>query len=688
MHKKYVILLTPLLLFLTVSPVFSQQSSKSKSKDRFREKEVLQPPVIRNAAEINGPGTDFSPIYYDDGIVYLSNSSKTGPADRKYLDRPSFDMYFALLDANQEPMVRSPFSEELNSSLNEGQATFSPDGNTIYFTRNNMYKGVQKADAAGRVRMKIYQARLGKYDWENIQELPFNNDEYSCMHPSLSADGYILYFTSDMPGGYGGFDLYRSERSLGGWSEPVNLGPEINSDKNEVFPFITFGGKTLFFTSGGHNTLGGLDMFYANLDNLADGVINLNEPFNSPGDDMAMILNEDGSKGFFTSDRPGGHGKADIYSFTVPNGIQGVEKPPSDRVQILVTDGRTGQPIPKASIRILEPSDDGFLSAGNDFYEVDMAPTPESPNSLSLRLVRKNADALGAPDNYTNGAGQAFADFVMYRSYLILASYDGYQTAERLYSVQPDKGGAVTLALFEEAVCHRMTGIVSTDKFNTRIPNATLIFTHKASNQEETYHSDINGEYNLCLPLEGDYLLQVKREGFRSKVITTAAARGKSINNSIRLEPVAINAAVSSTNAEKAEEMLARPLQDGYVITMDKIRFEPGKATLNQSAVRHLDAIIELMQRYPEMEIDLEVHTDSRGDAKANQVLSGERANNAKTYLVYKGIEAKRINAMGKGQSQLRNHCSDGVQCTDAEHEVNNRIEVRVRKVGSVTRTP
>ncbi|MBL7774757.1 MAG: PD40 domain-containing protein, partial [Saprospiraceae bacterium] len=147
MNKPYLILLLPLLFLLDAPAALGQQSSKSKSKDRYREKEVVQPPTVRNCAEINGPGTDFSPIYYDDGIVYLSNSSKTGPADRKYLDRPTFDMYFALLDANQEPMVRSPFSEEINSNLNEGQATFSPDGKTIFFTRNNMYKGVQKADS-------------------------------------------------------------------------------------------------------------------------------------------------------------------------------------------------------------------------------------------------------------------------------------------------------------------------------------------------------------------------------------------------------------------------------------------------------------------------------------------------------------------------------------------------------------
>lgn len=689
MTNKYLILLSALFVFLALpSSTHAQQSGKSKSKDRFREKDYARPPDIRNAAEINGPGMDYSPIYHRDGIVFVSNSSRAGRTDARYQDRPSFDLYFALLDANQEPTVRQAFSDELNSRLNEGQATFSRDGRTVYFTRNNMYKGVQKAGDDGRVRMKIYQARLGKYDWENVQELPFNDNNFSCMHPSLSVDGQRLYFTSDMPGGQGGFDLYVSTRMADGtWSTPANLGPEINTDKNELFPFITFGEKTLLFASSGHNTLGGLDIFSVNLDKVDEGVINLNEPFNSPHDDMGMILNEDGTRGFFTSDRPGGHGKADIYAFKLDKNLESVEKPQESRVTIVVTDGRTGQPIPRAEVRILQSTDDGFISAKNDFYYTELAPTPESPNSFSLRLVRKDADELGNPDLVTNAAGKAYGDFVLYRSYLILASYDGYQTAERLYTMEPNKSGELTLSLFEEAVCHRMTGMVSTDKFNTRIPNATLIFTHLESNKQTVAHTDLNGEYNICLPLEGEYRLQVKREGFRPQILTTKATRGKSINNTIRLEPVEM-AVVATTDAAKTDAMLARPLQDGYVITMDKINFEPGKATLNQSAVRHLDAIVELMQRYPEMEIDLTMHTDSRGEAKANLELSNERAKNAKTYLTYKGIAADRIAAVGKGDTQVRNRCTKGVECTEAEHNVNNRLEVKVRKVGSAVKVP
>lgn len=686
MNKTFLIL-TSLLFLLTTINLSAQQSNKSKSKDRFREKSLPGSVDVRNAASINGPGSDYAPAFMgNDYLVFISNSGRTGPlAGKKYFDKESFDIFSTPLDANKEPTIRGDFgSEELVSTLNEGPLCFSKNGDTIYATRNNMYKGVQKADASGKVRLKIYQAVKGREDWVNVQELPFNDDSYSCVHPSLSTDGTTLYFASDMPGGFGGYDIYVCKKMSKGWSKPVNLGPKVNTAKNEVMPFINYSGKTLFFSSNGLSpTLGGLDFYFVNPDHLDEDAQHMDEPYNSEADDMGIVTNEEGTFGYFASKRPGGHGEYDIYFFRA-NNIEGFEKPEPNRVEILVTDGRTGQPIPGASIRILQPSDDGFISAQNDFYDVDLAPTPESPNSLSLRLVRKNADQLGAPDNFTNANGVALADFLMYRSYLVLASFEGYQTSERLYSVEPDKGGTLTLALFEEATCHRVTGTVATDKFRTRIASATLIFTHKESNQQVTAHTDENGEYEMCLPLEGEYLLQVKREGFRTQNLTMTAVRSKSINNNIRLQPVDINA----VDAEKAEALLARPVQDGYTLTIDKIHFEPGRTTLNQSAVRHLDALLELLQRYPEMEIDLSVHTDSRGDAKTNLDISNERAKNAKAYLVYKGIEENRINARGEGESHLRNRCADGVNCTDAEHTLNNRIEVKVKKVGNTIKTP
>ncbi len=692
MSKVIRFILYAFIVAFAIAPLtaLAQQSGKSKSKDRFREKSATgREPIVRQAAAICGPGNDYAAAYLDQQLVFVSNSARTGRETPNYKNRLNFDLYVVPLDANEEPMPpRTPFSEELNSTLNEGPVTFARKGKVVFFTRNNNRGGVQKAGADGRVRMKIYQARRGKYDWEDIRELPFNDDNYSCMHPSLSVDGQQLYFASDMPGGHGGFDIYVCRRQAdGSWSTPENLGPQINTEKNELFPFITYGSKTLLFASDGHKGLGGLDLFSVNLDKLDEGVLNLNEPFNSKEDDFAMLLNEDGTRGFFSSKREGGFGEADIYTFWMENGLENVEKPQANRVVISVVDGRTGQPIPKAEVRILQSTDDGFVSRRNDFYYTELAPTPNAPNSLSLRIVRKDAEALGPPDLIANTEGKATADFTWYRSYLILASFEGYQTTERLYTMEPDKSGEVVVALFEEAVCHRMTGIVSTDKFNTRIPNAVLLFTHKASNRQVVAHTDLNGEYNICLPLEGEYLLQVKREGFKPQFITTTAIRGKSVDNTIRLEPAEVIASPSA-DAAKTEAMLARPVQDGYIITMDKIRFEPGRASLNRSFVQHLDAIVDLMQRYPEMEVDLIVHTDSRGDAKTNLTISEERANNAKTYLVYRGIAAERIQPIGKGDTQLRNHCARGVACSDAEHEMNNRLEVKIRKVGNVVKVP
>ena len=159
--------------------------------------------------------------------------------------------------------------------------------------------------------MKIFQAVKGDFDWENISPLPFNSDEYSCMHPSLSYDGSALYFSSNKPGGYGGMDLYVAKREENGeWTNPINLGPEINTNKNEVFPFIHQSG-VLFFTSDGHEGYGGLDLYMIDLGGKRWGqVLNMGDLFNTKEDDLSLIVNADGTQGYFSSARPGGAARA------------------------------------------------------------------------------------------------------------------------------------------------------------------------------------------------------------------------------------------------------------------------------------------------------------------------------------------------------------------------------------------
>lgn len=674
------LILFPLLFVLAV-PASAQVSSKSKSKDRFREKsDVYNRATIRNCADLNTPSTDYSPAFFQNGLVFVSSREKSGPRDKSTNETFS-QLYFSPFDPNGEPAAPQKFSLNINSSLHEGPVSFSRDYKYMYFTRNNMRKGVSKADKKGVIRLKIYEAQDGFPDWTNERELPFNSDEYSCVHPSLSADGTMLFFASDMPGGYGGFDIYYVTRDGNRWGTPVNLGPTINSEKQEVFPFFSAAG-TLYFSSNGHNTIGGLDIFYVNDPlNNPEEVVNLGEPFCSPDDDMGFIVNDEGRSGFFSSNRPKGYGKDDIYKFDIPRGIEGATKPKSSRAQIVVTDSKTGEPIQGAAVRVLQYSDDGFVNSNEEMYYIDIMPIQDKPNALSFQLVRKDADDMGTPDLLTNLDGQAQTEFYQYKMYMVLVSMNGYQTSERLISSENiEDGQSLQFNLKEAPFCHEAGGLVLTSEFGARVANATLRFVHKLTGQQERVRTTMRGEFDACLPYDGDYVVYVERDGFKPENFSFAASRTKKFYQEVRLRPDV------ATPTAAAAIPLASGMREGSVIVMDRIFYEYNKATLNQSAVRHFDALFDMLQRFPEMEIDLIAHTDTRGDAKLNLELTEERAKNAKTYLVYRGIAPERINPIGRGETEPRNRCTEGVECSDEEHQQNNRIEIRVRKMGTIER--
>lgn len=676
-----IILLLPLLSLVCLAALSAQTSSKSKSKDRFREKNDLRYPVrVLNANEINQDGSDGAPAYYKQGIVFVSSRTKNGPRDPN--GNTYAELYYAFFNYNGEPSFpqKVAFTTEKRSNFHDGPVCFTRDNKTVFLTLNNNKDGVLKAGKNGMANLKIYEAHYAKPDWTKAKELPFNGEDYNCKHPSLSPDGTKMFFASDMPGGQGGYDIYVVERTDFGWGTPVNLGPAINTPGQEIFPFISQSGSLFFSSNGRSNTLGGFDNYYVNnpLDNPTE-VVNLGEDFNSNADDMSLIIDDEGKTGFFTSNRARGMGKDDIYRFEAPRGIEGMGKPEINPTQIVVTDNK-GNPLQKAEIRILQPSEDGFVSGNKDFYTIDLMPLQEQPNALSLQLVRKGAADLGKADLYSNVEGKAQTEFTRYHNYFVVVSLPGYTPQEKLISVETEKDLLLNFRLSEAPVCLRAGGIVAATGFGTRIANATVKFVHRESGNAFTARTNWYGEYDICLPLEGDYIAYVERAGFKPDNYRLKAVKGERASEEIRLEPLTPDASIETTMP------LANNLQDGSTIILDKIFYEYNKATLNQSAVRYLDALLEMLKRYPEMEIDLVSHTDTRGPARLNQELTDARAENAKTYLVYKGIAANRINAYGKGESEPRNRCADGVECSDEEHQQNNRLEVRVRKLGRIPR--
>ncbi|TYP98344.1 outer membrane protein OmpA-like peptidoglycan-associated protein [Tenacibaculum adriaticum] len=267
---------------------------------------------------INSKYSDFAPSFYNNKLIFSSERDTILVSKNKDDDRVFLDLFSSDISSDEKLNQVIKFSSSINTEFHESTSVFTSDGNTVYFTRNNFSNNKLKKDSKGTIKLKIYKAsKNSNGEWSSGDELPFNNDEYSVAHPSLNLEENKLYFSSDMPGGYGLSDIYEVDINPDGtFSSPKNLGEEINTEGRETFPFISKNGK-LYFSSNGRPGLGGLDIYVITLsDNITDKTIyNLGEPINSSFDDFSFIIDDETKKGYFASNRPDGKGKDDIYRF-------------------------------------------------------------------------------------------------------------------------------------------------------------------------------------------------------------------------------------------------------------------------------------------------------------------------------------------------------------------------------------
>lgn len=262
---------------------------------------------IENLA-INSRQSDFAPAFYKDGIVFCSSRTNTQSNAKQsaYID------LYALEDMNSSP---ENLGKTINTPFHEGPAVFSKNFDTLYFTRNVYSNKRALRDAQEEVvQFKIVYSVLKDGQWQKAKDIAVGDNQYSMGHPALSPDGK-LYFVSDMPGGYGGTDLYYMQLDHGQWASPVNLGPLVNTAGNEMFPFIDDVGN-LYFASSGHAGLGGLDIFSSLQQNGSfSAPKNMGYPINSSYDDFGLIV-KNNATGFFSSNRGSLSQDDNIYSFT------------------------------------------------------------------------------------------------------------------------------------------------------------------------------------------------------------------------------------------------------------------------------------------------------------------------------------------------------------------------------------
>ncbi|AXT60092.1 cell envelope biogenesis protein OmpA [Aquimarina sp. AD10] len=270
---------------------------------------------------VNSKYSEYAPSFNHLGQLVFA-SSRAGSGMTKVLhewnEMPFLDLFSSdIIEANGILQSPKKMKGKINTKFHESSTSFSKDGQTVYFTRNNYTKRKLGTNTEGTILLKIYRAKLKEDKWTDIEELPFNSDEYSVAHPALSADGTKLYFASDMADSRGLSDLYEVAINQDGtFGTPRNLGDKINTEGRETFPYISDSGR-LYFASDGHIGLGGLDVFVSVPEETGEFSIpyNVGKPVNSDEDDFTFVLNENTKIGYFASNRRGGKGNDDIYSF-------------------------------------------------------------------------------------------------------------------------------------------------------------------------------------------------------------------------------------------------------------------------------------------------------------------------------------------------------------------------------------
>lgn len=587
--------------------------------------------------DINTDAQEFGPAYFGNKVVFASTRTNMTPVSRIYPwnNKPYLNIYEADAKDNQ---LASPkqFRKDINRKYHEGPASFNADGTFMAYTRNNY----DEKSSQGVRNLQIFFSTLKDGKWSDGVSFTCNSKEYSVGHPSLSADGQTLYFASDMPGGLGGTDLYRCTRSTdGSWSKPENLGAGINTEGNEMFPFIHPDGF-LFFSSDGLVGLGGLDVFVTKLtDGKAGKVLNAGYPVNDRFDDFAFIIDKDMKNGYFSSNRPG-KGDDDIYAVTMAKPfrfnkiIKGVTK-----------DKRSGDILAGANVSLYDSEGKVIATApsdaqGNFTFEAD----PELDYSLDGKKEKYFDAKTTASTKNMGDKDEVFAT-------LLLEKDPGLS----LYALVTDKSSKQPLEGVKMVIIDNITG-----------------------KEVTSFSTTASGDFRKPLDDKhiGDrvsYQIKLDKDGYLGKSVTFNASIDK--EGEIRVhEALDLTMDKITVGADLAK-----------IININPIYFDLSKWNIRKDAAIELDKIVKVMKENPGMIIELGSHTDCRSSAQSNMILSDKRAKSSAAYIISKGIDKSRISGKGYGETKPINKCEcEGtrvVPCTEEEHQQNRRTEFIIVKM-------
>jgi len=321
---------------------------------------------------LNSENSDFGSYIFEDKLYFASARGGDGKV-YNWNKEPFLDLYEVSLSEEDGVVTygsTTELPENINSEYHEASVAITNDGKTMYFTRDNVNKRNRlKYDKKGTTHLKLYKATLENDQWTNVTELPFNDEVFSTGHPALSPDNKTLYFVSDREGGLGQSDIYSvAINEDGSYGKPENLGEKVNTEGREMFPYVAKD-STLYFSSDGHLNLGLLDIFKSDiLKGIRTEPENMGAPYNSGYDDFAFFINSETEQGYFSSNRPGGKGSDDIYSFNA--------KECKEVISGVARDSKTNIILSGVTVRLIDETgkviEEIFTKDGSDYtFTVD-----------------------------------------------------------------------------------------------------------------------------------------------------------------------------------------------------------------------------------------------------------------------------------------------------------------------------
>ena len=555
-----------------------------------------------------------------------------------------------------------PFSKQVNSKYHEGPSSFSHDQDSIVLTRNGFHGGKLQKSKDGVSKLKIYSARFLKGKWEKpkpikfnkfqyyvkftglntlnkkntgetdtayVREIELDDDQFSISHPSLSNDNKKLFFVSDAPIGFGGTDIYVSDFVDGKWSAPLNCGKNVNTEGNEMFPYVDENGN-LYFSSDGWGGLGGLDIYYAETemnifgtkDNIFKKCVNLGFPINSKKDDFGIIADKNFTHGYFSSNRRRGANDDDIFRF---------------RYEGVTTISVLGSVVKKA---------DGFPL---DSAKVTIA---DVNGAVIATSTTPKYGAFNIPNLKTG------------MDYIATVERKGYHTKKVNLNTTDLKRGDTTkikVELESKEIFIYASGHVFGEDDKLPMGGVKIRIYNNCTGQSEELYTDSEGNFKTRLKENCCYAITALKDncGVNSTVVSTVGI-----------------------SSDKTIPVLFSMLCKGDVVKIDNIYYDLGKADIKEESKKELDKLLVLFNKYPDMRIEVRSHTDSRGSDDKNLLLSDQRAKAVDQYFTEKGIAANKIIGKGYGEKMLLNKCNDGIPCTEEEHAINRRTEFAILTMG------